>query len=413
MSGSVVVVGGGISGLMSAWYLRRDGRDVTIVERGPDGDGCSYGNAGLIVPSHFLPLASPGAFADGLRWLWSSHSPFSIRPRLSGDFLGWAVRFARACTEEHVERSVRPLYELNELSHRLYRELAERYPEFDYARHGLAVLCCTEKALSEEGAAVEVARDLGIEARVLNQEEVTTLQNGTAFAGTGAAYYESDARVDPAAVMRRMRSAVSEAGVQFETGTVTGFTTRGGRITEVVTDSRGPIAVESLVLAAGSWTPQLARHLGIRLFVQPGKGYGVSVADPPVDLHVPVILSEEKVAMTPYGDRLRIVGTVETSGFSDRIRASRIRGIFEALPRYFPALRVPRPHEEEIWHGFRSLSANGLPYIGRHPSFSNLTIATGHSMMGMSAGPATGLLVSEIISGRKPSIDIRSFAVDR
>jgi D-amino-acid dehydrogenase len=191
------------------------------------------------------------------------------------------------------------------------------------------------------------------------------------------------------------------------------FTCNGNSVTAVTTATGEEIASRGVVLAAGSWTPRLARRLGIRLFIQPGKGYGVNVADPPVDLSTPVILSEEKVAITPYPGRLRVVGTVEAGGFSNRIRRQRFEGIFESLPKYFPELQPQAPPDSHVWHGFRSLSADGLPYIGRYPSYSNLTIATGHSMFGMSSGPATGLIVSQLVAGKEPSIDIAAFAVDR
>ena len=174
----------------------------------------------------------------------------------------------------------------------------------------------------------------------------------------------------------------------------------------VLTAKAEKINVENLIIAGGSWTSKILKFLGIKMLLQDGKGYSVTLNKPAHNLTIPSILSEAKVAMTPMGNDLRIGGTLEISNLSPKINLSRLKGILESVPTYYPELKPELPPAERIWHGFRPCSPDGLPYLGRSKKYKNLVIATGHAMMGLSLGPASGKLVSEIIQNTSASLDL-------
>jgi D-amino-acid dehydrogenase len=410
----ILVIGGGAVGLCTAHYLRASGCDVTIVERGVIGEGSSLHNAGLIVPSHFVPLAAPGMVMLGLRWMLRPDSPFYIKPRLDADLLTWLWQFARASTARRTERGVLLLRDMSIASLALYNDLAASGGmEFEFRKNGLLMLFRT--AHGREGSLKSAARAsrIGIEANVLDREGLHELEPAVTFNATGGVYYPGDAHLTPALLVDRLLEHLTAQGVRFVASTrVTGFVTRPSGITAVTTTG-GTYAADEFVVAGGAWSPLILRSLRLQIPMQPGKGYSVTVRNPPVRPRIPMLLEEARVAVTPMGERLRFSGTMELAGLDSSVNMRRVRALLKSVPPYLGGLDPVQMEQGDIWAGLRPCTPDGLPFIGRFRTFENLIAATGHAMVGISLAPITGKLVTEIVHGRIPSIDLHLLRPDR
>ena len=415
MSKTILIVGGGVVGLCTAYYAAQKGHRVTVLERGTsDHDGCSTGNAGMVVPSHFVPLAAPGMPAFGLRMMLRPDSPFGLRPRASRDLVDWAWKFCRASNAAHVNRAAPLLRDLSLASRREFEMLAAQSGNaFGLVQKGMLMLCKTEHALEEEARLVPMARRLGISAELLTPEETAGRDPGIRMDIAGAVYFPQDCHLLPQKLLTELRQALEASGseIRWETE-VTGWRASGGRV-EAAQTSRGDFPADEYVLAGGSWSPSLVRGLQIRLPLQAGKGYSITLPHPKRLPTVCSILKEARVAVTPMGEALRFAGTLEIAGLDRSINPARVRGIFNAIPRYFPEFGPEDFRDLPVWSGLRPCSPDGLPYIGRFARYKNLSAATGHGMMGVNLGPITGRLIAELLSDEMPSIDIRALSPDR
>ena len=415
MTKHVLIVGGGVVGLCAALYATQRGHRITIVERGaPDHDSCSLGNAGMIVPSHIIPLAAPGVVAQALRWMWNPQSPFYIKPRLSRDLMDWAWRFWRASGTAHVARSAPLLRDLHLAGRACYEELAaSRDNDFGLVRKGLLMLCRTGHALEEESRNADHARRHGIPAEVLDARQTAILDPGLRMSIAGAVHYPKDCHLSPDRFVAGTTALLEREGVEFAWGTeVTGWRSHGGQIAAVRTN-RGEIAAEEFVVAGGAWSQLIVRDLRIKLPLQAGKGYSLTLPGPRKLPNLCSILCEARIAVTPIGAALRFGGTMEISGLDEKVSTARVRGIIRSVPEYFPDFSPDDFRDITPWHGLRPLTPDGLPYLGRTGRYNNLIIATGHAMMGMSLGPISGKLVAQLLSGEQPSIDIGLLSPDR
>lgn len=415
MAKDVLIVGAGVAGLCTAYYAARRGHRVTVLERGgPDAGGCSFGNSGLIVPSHFVPLAAPGMVALGLRWMWSPESPFYVRPRASPDLLAWGWRFWRAATPAHVERAGPVLASLHLASRASFEELSREWADdFGLAQRGLLMLCKTEHGLEDEARTAERGRTLGVPADVLTAAEAARLDPDIRMDVAGAVFFPRDCHLSPERFMAALRREVERAGAAIRWNTeVTGWRA-GPRRVEAVETTAGEVRAEEFVLAAGVWSSAVARGLGVSLPMQAGKGYSLTLPGTRKVPRVSAILSEARVAVTPMGDAVRFGGTMELSGLDPRINPARVRGIVRSVSRYYPELTPDDFRDVPAWCGFRPCSPDGLPYLGRFARFENVSAATGHAMMGVSLGPISGKLMAEILSGEAPSHDVAALRPDR
>lgn len=407
---SVGIVGGGISGLFSAYYLSKEGYQVTLIEKGDFKDGCSFGNAGMIVPSHIVPLAQPGMIAKGMRWMLNSESPFYVKPRLSWDLGKWGYLFWKYSTEAHVRRSIPILRDISLLSKRLFQELAEdKAFAFGWKEKGLLMLfkdAATRHEMEEEAA---IATRAGIEAQVLSGKEVQALEPDVKVAVEGGVYYPGDAHIYPNELIQNLVSYLRSHGVSIlERETVEHFEIKDKKV-ESVSTQVGTHTFDEVVLATGSWSSLLTKQLGIDLPLQGGKGYSFMEADLEPSIRIPAIMMEARATATPMGGGVRFAGTLEVAGTDMTVNMNRVKGIHQAIKNYYPELDIAFPKKEEVWRGLRPCSPDGLPYIGRVKGFSNLTLATGHGMMGVSLGPATGKLVAEVISSQPASMPLEAF----
>jgi D-amino-acid dehydrogenase len=401
MSGRVVVIGGGVIGLSTALYLQRAGWQVTVVERGaPEHDSCSLGNAGMIVPSHFVPLAAPGMVAYGLKRLADPESPFALSPRLSPDLIRWGWRFMRSCTKAHVDRSVGVLRDLNLRSRALYEELSGSLDDdFGLTQRGLLMLCKEASTLEEESHFGARARELGIPAETVSSDRLRELDPDIDLSVAGGVFFPKDCHLSPGRFVAAATRELQRGGATFVWETeATGWSIQSGRVVEVVT-TNGRFGADHFVVAGGAWSPAAARGLGLRLPMQAGKGYSMTLPAPPQLPRLCSILVEARVAVTPMGNTLRIGGTMEIAGNDLSVNERRVEGIRKSIPRYFPKFRTDDFRGVPVWSGLRPCSPDGLPYLGPVAGVSGAWVATGHAMMGLSLGPVTGEIMAGLISG--------------
>ena len=409
----VIVLGGGIVGLSTAYYLIQEGHEVTIIDKGRLDSGASHVNAGYLTPSHIVPMAAPGMISKGMKWMFNAKSPFYIKPRFDLDLIRWGLKFIKSCTNEHVQRSMKSILDINLLSKKLYLEMLKSESfDFHLETKGLLMAYKTSHAEKEESEISKWAKDLGIKVEQFSKEQVLKTQPDIAMDIAGAFWYKSDAHSTPELFINNLKDYLIKKGVGFKLeSTVKYFQKNNKQIQKVVTD-KGIFEADEFVLSTGAWSQQILKDLGIKLFIQPGKGYRLNVYKP-TGITLPAILLESKVAVTPMDGFTRFGGTMEISGINDRTNIKRVHAIADSVTKYYPTLEIPKTSINDVQSGLRPLSPDGLPFIGRHSKIKNMVLATGHSMMGWSLGPATGQLVTEVISDRKTSMDLKPFLPER
>jgi D-amino-acid dehydrogenase len=406
----VVVVGGGAIGACCALELAERGARVTLLERGGDlAWGCSAGNAGLICPSHATPLANPAALRDGLRWMGKPDSPFYLRPRPS--VLPWIARFVAASTPAKAKAAARVVRGLSLASLALHVQLADRGLDTGLQRRGSLTLYERPEAFAAARREAERDRKEGLRVEVLEASSARELEPAAAGTPIGAVYYPDDAHCDAAGFVHAVGAAAVEAGADIRTRVeVLGIRRRNGKVDSLQTTS-GEVKAGVVVLAAGAWTPALARPLGLYVPIEGGKGYHVDLETAEGDPRIPVWSHESRVIVTPLRDRLRLAGTLELAGLDERIDKRRVDAIVKAARRLVSGLESRRV--VEVWRGLRPCTPDGLPLVGRPPSLENVVLAAGHAMMGLTLAPVTGRLVGEIVTGEEPSHDLRPLRPER
>ncbi len=407
---NVTIIGGGVIGLNCAYYLQKEGHAVTIIERGDITDGCSFGNMGYVSPSHFIPLSTPGIISQGLKWMTSSSSPFYIKPRLNWDLMRWGMIFWKSATAGKVKQSALHLNNLLQLTRHLMNDVKNELPEsFDMIEKGCWMLWKNEKTGDHEKHLAEQAHEYGLKTMTYTPQQVQELEKEVEVNVAGGILYLDDCHLNPGKFMHSMYSYLKSKGVKFWLNSeVTGFEKSNGKVTSVITD-KAKLDCEELVIANGSWMEKISKLAGIYTPMQPGKGYSIVYDGLSKNLQHPAILVDDRTATTPIGGWLRIGGTMELSGHSDNILPKRVKAIYNAFNKYFPTMNLPEPDTSKAWFGYRPVSPDGMPYIGRHTKFSNLSYAGGHAMLGVTAAAGTGKIISEIISGKATTFSLTAF----
>jgi D-amino-acid dehydrogenase len=411
----VIIVGAGIIGLCSALSCARRGLRVTVVDRAPrQRDGCSFGNAGMIVPSHFIPLAAPGMVTLGLKWMLDPESPFYIRPRPSLDLLRWGLGFFRAASAARVDRAAPVLRDLSLLSRQCYEELGF---DIGLVKKGLLMLCKEERTLEEEAHVAQRAEALGIPAQVLDARQTAAADPGVTMYVHGSVFYPLDCHLSPSRLMTALETELEKMGAELLHGhEVQGWEkgTRNGRA--LLTGLRAGnrlLSADEYVIAAGVWSDEMAQHLGLRLTMQAGKGYSLTLTSPRRLPELCSICTEARLAVTPMDGALRVGGTMELAGMDESISHRRVRGIIRSFPKYFPDFTEADFSGLQPWSGLRPVPPDGLPYLGRTRLWANLTVATGHAMMGLSLAAATGRIVADFVTDSTPPLDLALLSPDR
>ncbi len=409
----VFIIGGGIIGLCAAHYALQQGLRVTIWEREEEkGDNCSQGNAGMVVPSHFIPLAAPGMLAKGLRWMFNSQSPFYVKPRLSPALMRWGWLFYRHANSRHVDSCKQLLLELNLQSRALFAELAKD-SDFDLQQRGLLMLCNTQHGLDEEAAVAAMAHELGARAEVLDAAETARMDPSITMNVMGPVWFPDDCHLNPQAFSAAMKERVRAAGGEICYGTeLERIETKEGRVIAIHSHGQRH-SVDQLLVAGGSWSAEILRQLGISLPLQAGKGYSLTLENPKQLPQLCSIFCEAKVAITPMNGTLRFAGTMEVGDLSLKINPQRVKGIIRSIQPYFPAFSEEDFANIKPWAGLRPVSPDGMPYMGPAPGWDNVLVATGHAMMGLSLAPISGKIMAELLTGTNPGFAMDRLAVNR
>jgi D-amino-acid dehydrogenase len=407
---SALVIGGGVIGLATARELALEGAEVGVIEAGRIGRGASLGNTGLVPPSHSFPLNSPGMVRKALRWAVDPDSPFYVRPRLDRELATFLIRFALHSRPGRIPMAVAAMRDLNLLSlDRLKQVLAELDP-VPFRQDG--VLNVYRSKAGFEGARREAGllRDYGLESRevapdALPEEEPALVSSSL----SGGVFWPEDAAIDPAALVAALAKDLRARGTILCEGVQALELERHGSSTLVRTSS-GSIEAETVVVAAGSRSSQLVRRVGRSFPLQPAKGYSVTVNSPATMLKRPLLLSEDKVAVSPMSGRLRLAGTLELAGFDLSLSRRRVAAIERAGESY---LRGWTGTGCEAWAGLRALSGDGLPIIGSIRGHDSVIVATGHGHVGIGMAAGTASLVAALTAGREPPIDPRPYSPRR
>ncbi|WP_027125898.1 NAD(P)/FAD-dependent oxidoreductase [Gelidibacter mesophilus] len=413
MNKNVIVIGGGIIGLCSAYYLQKEGHHVTIIDQSNMDAGASYVNAGFLSPSHIIPLSAPGVMRKGLKWMFDPTSPLYIKPRLDSDFLKWTYAFNKSCNPNHVKNAIPAIKSLAVLSQELYKDIREKeHFSSQYQKDGILMLFQTEKMLHEELKHARLATEEGLEVNEVTLTDLKQLEPNVNLNVLGGMYYKCDAHTTPNEFMTEMKAYLKTNGVVFYPNEkVEDLEVKNKKIVALVTKAH-KLTADEFVLAAGSWSATLSKKLGIHLLLEAGKGYRIDTTRS-TGIKLPAILVESKVAVTPMHGFTRFAGTMEIAGINDTINKSRVNAIANAVTKYYPEISVTDTEKDAAASGLRPVSPDGLAYIGTSSKCSNLIIAAGHAMLGWSMATGTGKLVSELISEKKPSLELKMFSPDR
>jgi D-amino-acid dehydrogenase len=416
-SADVIVVGGGVIGLACAHYLLQSGRSVTVIERGRVGCGSSHGNCGTLTPSHAPPLAAPGAIGKALRWILQPDAPLYVAPRIDPALWRWLWRFARRCNQRDWLQAAQGRAALLHASRMLIETLIrEEQLQCEFAADG--VLYAFRDAHAFEGTLAErdALADLGIASEVWDAATLRMREPALREEIVGGMWLPGDASLRPDRYVAELARIVRAAGgTVIEDCAVDGFLRDGARLLGVATVQGGvasqQIGAREILLATGAWSPAFGKELGIALPIQPGKGYSITYDAPALMPRRPLVLKERSVCVTAWDSGFRLGSTMEFSGYDERLNRTRLDALERASRDY---LREPvGAVKREEWFGWRPMTWDDLPILGRAPGLDNLWLATGHGMLGVSMSAITGLLLSEQVTGRAPSLDMTPYSAQR
>ena len=402
MDRDVIVVGGGIAGLCAAYYLRRAGAGVTVLEARRVGSGASWGNAGWVTPAQAGPLPEPGLVSYGLRSLFEPQAPLYFAPRQLLRMIPWLVGFARRCNEgDHAEGRLA----LGTLAGRCFELLdgmASDGIDVDLQRSPLLVAAKDPRLAQTFLVRLRPLSRLGFEvpSEVLPQEEVRSLEPALTGAVRAGCLIEQHRVVEPQRLLAGLARRLAELDLEIWEGTeVRDVELENARLVSLQT-SAGRYRCDQVVLAPGAWLRPIARLFDARLPVHAGKGYSFEVRPRRMPRY-PLLLLEPHVGCSPFGERLRIAGTMEFSGLNARVDWRRVRAIADDAGTMIEQWETL--DRDSIWCGLRPITPDGLPVIDRHPRIGNVFVAGAYSMLGMTlAAPAAEKLAGFVLTGRRP-----------
>jgi D-amino-acid dehydrogenase len=413
MSDNILIIGGGVVGAMCAYYLSQHNSNITILDRGTFGGGCSHGNCGYICPSHVLPLTVPGTVLKTLPTAWKKSSPLYIKPRLSWDLITWLWRFQRNCNHDQMIRAGKALSALLDSSRTLFQELIGREGlACEWETKGMLFIYHTKHHLDEFDSTAKLIKDeFGKEYEKIDAEHLAQMEPALKPGLPGAWYHRGDAHLRPDRLMKELRRVLESRGVKIiENAEVTEIV-REGSTTKAARTSQGSFEAKEFIVATGAWTPLLQKQLGMKIPIQPGKGYSITMPRPTKCPSYPLIFEEHRIAITPMQSGYRIGSTMEFSGYDTSLNPARLQALVDGAKHY---LDEPTAEPiQESWYGWRPMTPDSLPIIDRSPLSSNLLLAVGHNMLGISTATATGKLVCELMTRQSSHVDPSPYSAKR
>jgi D-amino-acid dehydrogenase len=409
----VAVIGGGVIGVACALELARRGAKVVVLERDRIGHGCSFGNAGWLTPSQAVPLANPSLLLKSFRWMLDPESPLYIQPRLDFAYLRWLAGFLLSARKAKFERGAAALVELCRESVDLWEAFARTSPEpFGFERHGLLAVYESAASLDAARGAIDLVARSGVRAERWTADDIRQREPAVVGPQAGGYFFKDDAHCEPYGAVRALAAEAGRAGVTFAEGadvfSILPAPARGGR--RVLT-TRGEVAADRVVLAAGAWSEPLGRMLELRVPILGAKGYSLLLPRATPHPSRSIYLIERKIAVNPHRDALRIAGTLELVRHDFSINKRRVDVILRGAKGM---LNIGDPPVvREIWRGLRPCAPDGMPLIGRARGRGDVWLATGHQMAGLKTAPATGILLAQLMTGETPRFDPEPFRADR
>lgn len=398
----VVIIGGGVIGAASAYHLARNDHEVTVVEAGRVGLGASFGNAGWVCPADSGPVQAPGMVLQGLKWMLQPDSPLFIKPRLSVPFVRFLLQMAAQCNADDWRAGLRANIGLFADSMQWFDEYRRDGMDFEMYEGGLLVAFLGEEKFEHHLHDLDIVQDAGFDPQVFRGDAVREYEPALTDVVRGGILFPHERQIRSETITPALVERGRRLGVQYrEQCAFEGVIRDGNRVTAVRT-SEGRIECDVVVVAAGVWSQQVAASMGVRLAIEPGKGYSIEYGKAPVRLRSNISFAERKVVATPLGDSLRLAGTMEFSGFDSSINPVRADAIRRGPADYLRGWQSPKP-DAEAWSGFRPMTPDSLSMIGRLGKHDNAYVASGHGMFGLTMAPATALAVVEMVeSGRVP-----------
>lgn len=408
----VLVIGGGVIGLACALALLEAGRSVRVLEAGTAGCGSSHGNCGTLTPSHAAPLAAPGTIGKVLGWMLTPDAPFYVKPRFDPALWAWFARFAARCNARDWSETMRHKGAILARSRVLFPDWIARHGlDCEFAESGVDYLFRSQAGMDHDLAEVEPLRALGIEVEVIDAAEYARREPAVKPGLAGVIRFPGDASLRPDRYVAELARAVRERGGAIaEHCEATHLAVERDAVR--VDTARGEFHARDVVLAAGAWSPKLARSAGLSaLPVQPGKGYSITYDRPALVPAQPVVLRERSVCVTAWGSGFRLGSTMEFSGYDTSLNRRRLDALERGAAEYLHEPVGPAKREE--WFGWRPLTFDDLPIVGRMPGHRHVWAATGHGMMGMGMSPATAELLADLICEREPALDPAPYRAGR
>jgi D-amino-acid dehydrogenase len=410
----VIVIGGGIIGGWSAMELQNRGLKVALIERDQMGAGASSGNCGYICPSHVLPLHGPGVIAATLTQWIRRESALSIPPRWDPKLWSWLYRFSRNCNSAAQSSAAVARHAMLASSRSIYEEFSKTHEhDLQWQNKGLLLVFSKQHSFDEHAkVAKRLQSEFGLQIECLVGDEICqkepTLRDGLA----GGWFYPNDAHLSPIDLVETVRKQFVDAGGEVISETaIRTLEIRSDRVAAIVSQSGQRFEADQFVLSTGAEAPHLAKQLGVRLSIVPGKGYSLTVAKPPAQPRVPMIFEDSHVAVTPFAEQLRIGSTMQFTGFDRSIPAKRLELLWRSTESHLRDFQRVKP--SETWCGWRPMSSDGLPFIGRPDPISNVVVAAGNGMIGIASAAGTGRLVADLVVRCQPHIDPIPYRLNR
>ena len=417
----VVVIGAGLIGMQTAYFLHQEGHEVTVIEKreGPALE-TSRANGGLITPSHAAPWNSPGIWKVLLQGLGRADSAFFVKPSAIHQYIGWGLRFIRNSSSARFKRTIARNANLAQYSIGEFRKLCNELElSFDRGQGGTMFVYRNKKSMEEAYKALSVAAESGVQIercdtdRLLEKEPALRAVEDKLVGGY---YFKNDEHGDAHLFVKALSDHLVKNGIEFKYGeTVEGFEQDKNRVKAVVT-SCGRVKADAFVIATGPWSPHLSKLLGMRAPVKPVKGYSITFDASSWEKRpkIPVVDDDLHLGLTPLGSTIRLVGTAEFSGYDDSTNQPRLDSILKAGLSVYPELKQHIEGKDPIleWNGFRPMTPDCLPIINRCDC-DNVIFNAGHSYLGWTTGTGTAKAVADLISGNEPAIDLSNFSMNR
>jgi D-amino-acid dehydrogenase len=413
----ILVLGSGVIGVSTAWYLAKSGHEVTVLDRQPGpGLETSFANAGEISPGYSAPWAGPGIPQKAIKWLLMQDGPLVLRPKLDPQMWLWGLKLLANCTHKAYAINKGRMVRLAEYSRdRMIALRAATDIAYDGREQGTLQLFRYQNQLDHAADDIAVLKQYGVPYQVLDPQGCVAAEPGLSTAAVpfvGGLRLPNDETGDCQLFTERLAALAAAAGVSFRYNVgIERLERTGDRVTGVATTA-GPFTADAYVVALGSYSPLLLRPLGIDLPIYPIKGYSLTVpiTDETV-APVSTIMDETyKVATTRMGDRIRVGGTAEIAGYDTTLHASRRGPLDRSLRDLFP--RAGDPKRASFWCGLRPMTPDGTPILGRSP-LDNLWLNTGHGTLGWTMAAGSGAVMADLLSGRRPEIDIADLDLSR